>query len=155
MVARRTILGSLGMALALAGATEVAATTSLSVNNPYCVRSRAPTACTINFRAITATSDDPTFAGLEISIGGKLRFRENTFFESSTAFYAHMAPGGMTVACGFDGDGGIAGYGRVYSAVVTMVQSSGNVTDVASIPCPPAADRIFADNFEVGGTPPL
>lgn len=141
----------LGMALAFAGTAEVAATTSLVVSNPYCVRTRAPTICTINFRSITASSDDPTFAGLEISISGKLRFRENTFFESSAAFNAHMVPGGMSVACGFDGDGGIAGYGRVYAAAVTTVQSSGNITDTASISCPPSADRIFADNFEVGG----
>jgi hypothetical protein len=76
----------LGMSLMLSGGSVRAAptVTTLTVNNPTCAQLQVATnACVIKIRSISASSTDPLFSHVEISVNGKLRAHLSAFFEQN------------------------------------------------------------------------
>ncbi len=143
---------SVGAWLALHAAAAASTTLTLTVNNPVCSASRPElNRCSINIRAVSAVASD-SFARLEIAVDGKLRVVENGFFENTAYFDKRMLADGLTVVCGIDGEGGTAGFGRTRTVGITVyLYGSDPVSDQAVVSCPPAADTIYADNYEPGG----
>jgi hypothetical protein len=147
-----SLIWSVSAALALHGLAAESASLTLAVSNPYCAASQPElNRCSINIRSISAVASDTSFSRVEIAVDGKLRAVENGFFETSAYFASTMLPGGLSVTCGLDGEGGAAGFGRNHTvAVSAYLSGSGPLADTATVTCPPASDRIFADGYEPG-----
>ena len=118
---------------------------SLTVNNPYCAQaSPASPACLIYVRYISATSTDPNFRGVQISINGKARAFFSNFFESSTYINDMMMGKGLRVICGGPNASGVPGYGLQYSVGISaIVTGSSPVTDTANVTCPYFESRLY------------
>lgn len=149
MAPRILLIASASAALALRGLTVQAATLSLDVSNPYCRASQPErNRCSVNI----GLASDLTFSRIEIAIDGKLCLVEVGFFESSAYFNRTMVPDGLSVTCGFDGQGGSAGFGLSHRVNTSAyLSASAPVVAIANVTCPPASDHIFADSFEPGG----
>jgi len=150
---RILLIASASAALALRGLTVQAATLSLDVSNPYCRASQPErNRCSVNIGLASAVASDLTFSRIEIAIDGKLCLVEVGFFESSAYFNRTMVPDGLSVTCGFDGQGGSAGFGLSHRVNTSAyLSASAPVVAIANVTCPPASDHIFADSFEPGG----
>ncbi len=153
MAVRNPLVTSVGAALALLGTAAQAATLTLAVSNPYCAASRPElNRCSINIRWLSAVASDTSFSRVEIAIDGRLRLVENGFFEASAYLSNKMLPDGLAIACGLDGQGGTAGFGLTHTVAISgYLFGSAPIVDIASVTCPPASDRIFADGFAIGG----
>lgn len=153
MAPRILLIGPVGAALALYGVAAESATLSLNVSNPYCAASQPEVnRCSINIRSVSAVASDTSFSRIEIAIDGKVRLVETGFFETSAYFNRNMVPDGLAVACGFDGQGGAAGFGLVHAVKISAsLYGSSPLVDIANATCPAASDRIFTDGFEPGG----
>lgn len=140
-------------ALALFGVAAECATLTLSVSNPYCVALQPRlNRCSINIRAISAAASDTSFSGIEIAVDGKMRIVETGFFEASGIFYRQMAPDGLAVVCGLEGQSGVSGFGLIHFVTISAsLYGSSPITDTANVTCPPASDHIFGDGYEPGG----
>ncbi len=118
---------------------------SLTVSNPYCSQTSpgSPT-CLIVMRSISATSSDPGFLGIQISIAGKTRAFFSNFFENSVAINSSMLGDGLQVECGEPNASGVAGYGWVYNVGISATFSNSNpTTDTAVVTCPFYQDRLY------------
>ncbi|MBS0569060.1 MAG: hypothetical protein JSS28_00485 [Proteobacteria bacterium] len=126
-----------------------ASTVSLTVSNPYCVRSDAnATRCLVRLRNASATGSDTSFQSIDIAVDGKARLRMNGFFEATAYLAQSMYGTGLIVACGLDGSGGTAGMGQAHSVTISATMYGGpTATDTANVLCPAASDVIFADGF--------
>lgn len=153
MAARIPLIRLVGAALALYGLAAQSATLTLSVSNPYCAATQPQiNRCTINIRSVSAVASDTSFSRIEIGIDGKVRLVETGFFEASAYFNRNMAPDGLAVVCGLDGQGGNAGFGLTHTVGISAyLFGSSPVVDSANVMCPPASDEIFKDGFELGG----
>jgi hypothetical protein len=126
-----------------AGDIRSNALTSMVFSNPYCYQPD-PTVnkCFINIRYYQASDDGvsaPYMLGVNISINGKLRARENLFFENNIYYSYDMIPNGLQVTCGSPNSGGAgAAYGAVYSVNVEPMDTTGVSMgyDHASLACP-------------------
>lgn len=142
MRAVKIFLWVLGLATALylrGEPTQVdAQAVTLLVSNPACVQSATrPGACYITVRSISASSSDPNFNRIEISIDGKTRLRMTAFFETSIYFSGQMLGKGLQVTCGRPNASGVAGYGRIYPVNISaFVTGSSPITDIANVTCP-------------------
>ncbi len=153
MAPRILLIGPVGAVMALHGLAAQSTSLTVSVSNPYCAATQPEiNRCSINVRSISVSASDNAYYRIVISIDGKARLVENTFFETSTYFNRVMAPGGLAVVCGLDGQGGASGFGLIYSVNISAyVSGSSPLVDVANVTCPPASDHIFGDGFEPGG----
>ncbi|MBX3696286.1 MAG: hypothetical protein R3F08_01760 [Dokdonella sp.] len=153
MAPRTLLIGPVSAALALFCVTAQSTTLSLNVSNPYCLTSQPErNRCTINVRSISAVASDSSLSRIEVAIDGKVRLVETTFFENSTYFNRTMVPDGLSVLCGFEGQGGATGFGLIHAVGISaFVSGSSPIVDVANVTCPPASDHIFGDGFEPGG----
>lgn len=119
------------------------ALTSKLLSNPYCYQpDPSVNTCYINVRYYSASDNGtsaPYMLGVNISINGALRLRENLFFENNVYYSYDMAPGGLKVPCGTPNQG-LAGsaYGLVYLVKVEPIDSGGVGMgyDQASLACP-------------------
>ena len=112
--------------------------TSLTLSNPTCQQAKSNTgSCYINLRTLSASSDDPTFGHVEISIDGKVRAYYSAFFEDSiNTEYAMLGPG-LQVTCGLPNAGGDPQNGNIYPVVVTVFLADvPALTDTANVTCP-------------------
>jgi hypothetical protein len=150
---RILLIGPFGAALALHGLSAQSTSLTLTVSNPYCTASQPQiNRCSINIRSVSVNASDSNFYRIVVSIDGKVRLVENTFFETSTYYNHGMAPDDLAVVCGLDGQGGNAGFGLTHTVNISAyVSGSSPLVDSAAVTCPPASDRIFADGFEPGG----
>lgn len=119
------------------------ALSSKLLSNPYCYQpSPTQDRCLINIRYYQASDNGttpPFMLGVNISINGKLRVRENLFFEDYIYFSNDLIPGGLEVPCGAPNAGGAgAAYGNQYLVKVEPMDSSGLGMgfDQASLSCP-------------------
>ncbi len=153
MAPRILLIGPVGAVLALYGLIAQATSLILSVSNPYCTASQPEiNRCTINIGTVAANASDSSFSRIEISIDGKVRLVETGFFEASAYYDRRMAPDGLAVVCGIDGQGGNSGFGLTHFVKVSAYLSgSSPLVDVAATTCPPGSDHIFSDGFESGG----
>jgi hypothetical protein len=111
---------------------------SLTVSNPYCTQAApsSPT-CLINVRSITATSSDPNFRGVQITVNGKTRAFFSNFFETSVFINDRMMRNGLHVICGLPNASGVPNYGLQYSVGISaIVSGSSPTTDIANVTCP-------------------
>jgi hypothetical protein len=117
----------------------------LTVSNPYCAQALPPSStCFINVRTISATSSDPNFLGLEITINGKARARLSNYFETSTYLNQLMLGKGLKVICGRPNASGVPGFGLQYSVgISTIVAGSSSITDTANVTCPSYESKAF------------
>ena len=142
-----TLLLGIGLVVALTGETARAAPSALTmtVSNPYCVQPVIQSsACYINVGYFFASTSDPTFSRIEISIDGKVRMRLTGFFENSGYLSYPMLGKGLKVACGGPNASGVAGFGKVYSVNLTGYTTTGSpVTDVANVTCPYYEGKIY------------
>jgi hypothetical protein len=118
---------------------------SLTVSNPYCAQASpiSPT-CLIYVRYISATSTDPNFRGIQISIDGKARAFFSNFFETSTYINDSMMGKGLQVFCGGPNASGVPGYGLQYSVGISaIVTGSSPITDTANVTCPYFESRLY------------
>ena len=111
---------------------------SLTVSNPYCAQvSPASPTCLIYVRYISATSTDPNFRGVQISINGKPRAFFSNFFETSVYINDSMMGKGLQVICGGPNASGLPDYGLQYNVGISAIVSGSNpITDTASVTCP-------------------
>jgi hypothetical protein len=111
---------------------------TLTVNNPYCAQaSPSSSTCLINVRNISATSSDPNFRGVQITINGKTRAFFSNFFETSVFINDGMMGKGLQVTCGRPKASGLPGYGLQYSVGISaIVSGSSPTTDTANVTCP-------------------
>ncbi len=153
MSARLLLVGSVGAVMALLGTAAQPATLTLSVSNPYCATSQARlNRCSINIRSISAVASDTSFSRIEIAVDGKMRLVETGFFETSAYYSRDMAPEGLAVVCGLEGEGGAAGFGLIHAVRISAnLYGASPITDIANVTCPPASDHIFGDGYEPGG----
>jgi hypothetical protein len=118
---------------------------SLTVSNPYCsqVSTNSPT-CLIVFRSIYATSSDPGFLGIQISVNGQARAFFSNFFENTVTINNSMLGNGLQVECGEPNASGVAGYGLVYNVGISATFSNSSATtDTAVVTCPYYQDRLY------------
>lgn len=125
--------------------TDAAGAVSMTVNNPYCAQaSPASSTCLINVRTISATSSDPNFRGLQITINGETRAYFSTFFETSVYINREMIGQGLEVTCGRPNASGLPGYGLQYSIGISGIISGGSsTTDTAIVNCPSFEARVY------------
>lgn len=118
---------------------------SLNVSNPYCAQaSPASPTCLIRVRSISATSTDPNFLGVQISINGKARAFFSEFFENSVSINDSMMGKGLQVFCGGRNASGVPGSGLQYSVGISaIVSGSSPVTDIANVTCPYFETRLY------------
>jgi hypothetical protein len=118
---------------------------SLTVSNPYCAQALPPSStCFINMRTISATSSDPNFLGVEITVNGKTRARFSNFFETSTYFNQLMLGKGLQVMCGKPNASGVPNYGLQYSVGISaIVSGSSPITDTANVTCPAYESKAY------------
>lgn len=111
---------------------------SLTVSNPYCVQPSLPSGtCFINVRNISATSSDPNFRGVQITINGKTRAFFSNFFENSVFINKDMIGDGLRVVCGRPNASGLPDYGLQYNVGISAIVSGGSATnDTATVNCP-------------------
>lgn len=118
---------------------------ALTVSNPYCTQpSTASSTCLINLRYLSATSSDPGFLGVQITVNGKTRAYFSNFFESSIYVNDRMMGKGLQVTCGRPNASGVAGFGLQYSLGISAIVSGGSpVTDIANVTCPAFESRLY------------
>jgi hypothetical protein len=118
---------------------------SLTVSNPYCAQASPSSAtCLIYVRYISATSTDPNFRGVQISINWKARAYFSNFFETSVYINDRMMGKGLQVICGGPKASGLPGYGLQYSVGISaMVSGSRPITDTANVTCPFFESRTY------------
>jgi hypothetical protein len=118
---------------------------SLTVNNPYCVQpSTASSTCLINLRYLSATSSDPNFLGVQITINGKTRAYFSNFFENSVYITDRMMGKGLQVTCGRPNASGLPGYGLQYNLGISAIVSGGSpTTDIAVVTCPAFESKLY------------
>ena len=118
---------------------------SLIVSNPYCTQaSAASSTCLINVRNISATSSDPNFLGVQISINGKTRAYFSNFFENSVYINDSMMGKGLQVTCGRPNASGLPGYGLQYNLGISALVSGGSpTTDTAVVTCPAFESKLY------------
>jgi hypothetical protein len=123
---------------------------SLTVSNPYCAQAApASPTCLIKVRYISATSTDPNFLGVQISINGKTRAFFSNFFENSTNINDAMMGNGLQVFCGGRNASGVPGYGLQYSVGISaIVSGSSPITDTANVTCPYFESRLYLPMIE-------
>lgn len=121
------------------------AAVSLAVSNPYCSQAvPATSTCWINVRNINATSSDPNFLGVQITINGKTRAFFSNFFENSVSINEKMMGKGLQVVCGRPNASGVPGYGLQYPVGISAVFSgSSATTDTANVNCPAYEARLY------------
>jgi hypothetical protein len=119
-------------------AQDVPQAVTLTVSNPACVQSSIQQgACYINFNYIYATSTDPNFTSIEVTIAGKNRLRMTTFFENSTYLTGSMIGRGLLVTCGRPNASGVPNFGRIYPVSISARVTGGSpITDIANVTCP-------------------
>jgi hypothetical protein len=124
--------------------TEAPGAVSLTVSNPYCVQaSPSSSTCLINVRNISATSSDPNFRGVQISISGKTRAFFSPFFENSVSISSQMMGKGLEVVCGRPNASNLPGYGLQYSVGISAIfTGSSSTTDTANVNCPYFESRV-------------
>jgi hypothetical protein len=137
----------LGMNLMLSGGIVRAAptVTTLTVNNPTCAQLQVATnACVIKIRSISASSTDPLFSHVEISVNGKLRAHLSAFFEQNIYLISAMLAEGLQVSCGLPGASGDAAFGNQYSVGISAhITGSPPIVDVANVTCPYYVSKSF------------
>jgi hypothetical protein len=113
-------------------------TVALAVNNPYCAQASPSSATSlINVRNIYATSSDPNFLGVEITVNGKTRAFFSNFFETSVFINKRMMRNGLQVICGRPNASGLPYYGLQYNVGISaIVSGSSPTTDTAIVTCP-------------------
>ncbi len=118
---------------------------TLTVSNPYCAQaSPSSSTCLINVRNISATSSDPNFLGLQITINGKTRAFFSNFFETSVFINDGMMGKGLQVVCGRPNASGLPGYGLQYSVGISaIVSGSSPTTDTANVTCPSFESKAY------------
>jgi hypothetical protein len=116
---------------------------TLNQSNPTCTQINTGTGvCVINMRYLSATSNDPTFSHVEISIAGKVRAYYSAFFESSIYVDYSMLGNGLQVSCGLPNAGGDPKYGKEYQIVTTVYLADvPTLTDTANVYCPYFIDK--------------
>lgn len=121
------------------------AAVSLNVSNPYCTQSSpASSTCLINVRSISASSSDPNFLGVRITIDGKTRAYFSNFFETSVSINERMMGKGLQVVCGKPNASGVPGYGLQYHVGISAIFSGSSATnDTANVNCPSYEDRLY------------
>jgi hypothetical protein len=114
------------------------ASISLTLSNPTCRQEKSNTGtCYINLRSLSASSDDPTFSHVEISIDGKVRAYYSAFFEASINANFDMMGPGLRVTCGLPNAGGDPKNGNIYPVVVTVFLGDvPSLTNTANVTCP-------------------
>jgi len=142
------IIGLAFILICASGSTRTkaeGAAVSLSVSNPYCAQSSpASSTCLINVKNISATSSDPNFLGVQITIDGKPRAFFSNFFETSVSINDRMMGKGLQVVCGKPNASGVPGYGLQYNVGISAVFSgSSATTDTANVNCPSYEDRLY------------
>jgi hypothetical protein len=125
--------------------TASPAAVSLTVNNPYCVQAPLPSStCWINVRNISATSSDPNFLGVEITVNGKTRAYFSNFFETAVYINKRMLGNGLRVICGRPNASGVPGYGLKYNVGISaIVSGSSPTTDTAVVACPAYESKAY------------
>ena len=118
---------------------------TLTVSNPYCTQpSTASSTCLINLRYLSATSSDPNFLGVQISIDGKTRAYFSNFFENAVYINDRMMGKGLQVTCGRPNAGGVPGFGLQYNLGISAIVSGGSpTTDTAVVTCPAFERRLY------------
>jgi hypothetical protein len=118
---------------------------SLTVSNPYCTQSSpASPTCLIYVRYISATSTDPNFRGIQISINGKTRAFFSNFFETSVYINDSMMGKGLQVVCGGPNASGVPDYGLQYGVGTSaIISGSSPITDTANVTCPAFESRLY------------
>jgi hypothetical protein len=121
------------------------AAVSLTVSNPYCTQSApASSTCLIKVSSINATSTDPNFRGVQITVDGKPRAFFSNFFETSVSINERMMGKGLQVVCGKPNASGVPGYGLQYHVGISAVVSgSSSTSDTANVNCPSYEDRLY------------
>jgi hypothetical protein len=95
-------------------------------------------------RTFYASTTDSSFSRIEISIGGKVRLRLQSFFENAGYLSQDMLGQGLKVACGGPGAGGVSGYGNVFGVQLTgYATGSSPVTDIANVTCPYYLGKLY------------
>lgn len=135
------------MLLSASGSTRTLASgaVTLTVNNPYCAQALPSSGiCLINLRNISATSTDPNFLGVRITINGKTRAFFSKFFETSVYINQGMIGNGLQVVCGRPNASGVPGSGQIYSVGISaIVSGSSPTTDTANVTCPSFESRSY------------
>jgi hypothetical protein len=123
---------------------------SLTVSNPYCIQpSTASSTCLINLRYLSATSTDPNFLAVQISVNGKTRAYFSNFFESSVYVNDRMLGKGLQVTCGRPNASGLPAYGLQYNlGISAIVSGSSPITDIANVTCPAFERRLYLPIME-------
>jgi hypothetical protein len=118
---------------------------TLTVSNPYCAQSvPASPICWINVRNISATSSDPNFLGVQITVNGKTRAFFSQFFETSVTINKNMLGKGLQVNCGLPNASGQADSGLQYHVGISGIVSGGSpTTDTANVFCPYFVTRVY------------
>lgn len=135
LIAVLVLIGSLSGEPSLASSQ---AGVSLTVSNPTCTQAKdIAGTCYLNLRYLNASSSDPTFSHVEISVDGKVRAFYSTFFESSVYVGNAMQGKGLQVKCGLPNASGDPLYGQQYQVVITaFLADVPSVTDTANVNCP-------------------
>ena len=122
---------------------------TLQVSNPYSAQVAADTpACVIRIRSISASSSDPNFTGVQISVNGKTRAYVSNFFETSTNLSEEMLGEGLQVVCGTPGSGGVAGEGKTYTVEISAIVHGGSpVNDTTNVTCPFYVSKTYLPNI--------
>jgi hypothetical protein len=115
------------------------------MSNPTCIEARpASGACTIQINSLSASGSDPSFSRVEVLVNGKLRVFMGGFFESTAYLSFPMESGGLEVACGGLGEGGLANYGRSYSVAANAYMADGtSASDSMTVFCPAYDGRTY------------
>jgi hypothetical protein len=118
---------------------------SLTVSNPYCTQSSpASPTCLIYVRYISATSTDPNFRGVQISINGKPRAFFSEFFENAVYINDSMMGKGLQVICGGPNASGVPGSGLQYGVEISaLITGSSPITDTANVTCPFFESKLY------------
>jgi hypothetical protein len=139
----RIVSLSICLLFMLVGTSGSASTASqdgvaLTVSNPYCAQASPPSAtCLINVRNISATSSDPNFRGVQITVNGKTRAFFSNFFENSVFINENMIGNGLQVVCGRPNASGLPNYGLQYKVGISAIVSGSSATnDTANVNCP-------------------
>jgi len=118
---------------------------TLTVSDPYCAQTpAASSSCVINVRYLSATSSDPNFLGVQLTVNGKTRAYISNFFENSVYINDRMMGSGLQVTCGKPNASGQPDYGFQYNlGISAIVSGSTPTTDTAIVTCPAFESRMF------------